>query len=179
MSGLLLGLTDAAPDYPALVLGNYVLGGSAKSRLWERLRQKEGLSYSVGSEFSADSQDKYASFMISLICNPKNIDKADGAVAEELDQILKGGIKAEELAEAQKSYLQDKKVERSSDAALASLLQDGLFLDRTFAYQAELEKKIARLTPEQVTGALRSQLVPDRLFIVRAGDFKKGDGKQK
>jgi zinc protease len=179
MASHLLALTDAAPEYPALVLGNYVLGGSAKSRLWERLRQKEGLSYGVGSELSADAQDKYASFSIELICNPKNIDKADKAVAQELDMILKGGMKAEELAEAQKSYLQEQKVARSNDSTLASLLQEGLFLNRTFAYHAALEKKIADLTPEQVTGALRSHLLPDRLFIVRAGDFKKGGGKQK
>ena len=47
-------MRDDNPDYPSLVLGNYMLGGGfLNSRLATRIRQKEGLSYRVGSQFSA------------------------------------------------------------------------------------------------------------------------------
>ena len=58
---MIFPMKDDDPDYPALVMGNYVFGGgSLSSRLGDRVRQKEGLSYGVGSFFSADSLDSAA-----------------------------------------------------------------------------------------------------------------------
>src|SRR5205814_3660317 len=73
-SGLMFALRDDDSDYPAVVLANFILGGgSLSSRLGTRVRQQEGLSYSVGSSFSASSHDKRANFTITAICNPQNI----------------------------------------------------------------------------------------------------------
>jgi zinc protease len=65
------------------------------------------------------------------------------------------------------------KVNRSTDSQLADLLQGVLYAGRTFAYYAELEKKIQALTPAQVNEAFRKHIVPGRLAIVEAGDFQK------
>src|SRR5262249_37249659 len=75
-AGLLLPLNDNDPNYPALVMANFILGGSTlSSRLGDRIRQKEGLSYGVGSSFSAAALDQRANFTVTAICNPRNIDK--------------------------------------------------------------------------------------------------------
>ena len=59
LAGVNLELRDDDPDYPALVLGNYMLGGGfLNSRLGTRIRQKEGLSYGVGTQLEAGSLDK-------------------------------------------------------------------------------------------------------------------------
>src|SRR5262249_34133938 len=59
LAGIRLNLRDDDPDYPALCLGNYMLGGGfLNSRLATRIRQKEGLSYGVGSSLNAGSLDK-------------------------------------------------------------------------------------------------------------------------
>ena len=59
IAGLNLKLRDDDPDYPALVLGNYMLGGGfLNSRLAVRIRQKEGLWYGVGSQFQASALDQ-------------------------------------------------------------------------------------------------------------------------
>ncbi len=64
-AGTQLPVRDDDPDYPALVLGNYMLGGGfLNSRLAVRVRQKEGLSYGVGSQFNASSLDKVGNFMV-------------------------------------------------------------------------------------------------------------------
>jgi zinc protease len=52
------------------------------------------------------------------------------------------------------------------------LLSSGLHAGRTFAYYADLEKKIAALTPAQVSETFRKYIQPKRLVIVHAGDFK-------
>ena len=97
----------------------------------------------------------------------------DKAVAEELERLLKDGVTEKELSESKKAYLEHRQVQRDSDAALASGLMGELLAGRTFAYEVELEKKIAALTVDDVNAALRKHWQPKKLVIVRAGDFKK------
>ena len=169
---------DANPDYPALLIGNYILGGGMASRLGQRVRQQEGLSYSVGSQFMANSLDPVARFLIFAICNPLNAKKLGTIVREELDQLLADGVGEDELAEAKQAVLQRREVSRTGDSNLASMLADGLYTDRTMAYEAELERSIESLTPEQVLAVLRKYVDPDKLTIVTAGDLPDKEAVQ-
>jgi zinc protease len=169
-----MALKDTDPDNPALVMADFVFGGGAlSSRLVNRVRQKEGLSYGVLSHYNADAQDKSAMFFMAATCNPKNIDKLDKAMLDELDKMCKNGVTPEELAEAKKAYLASLKQRRASDAALASLLQTEAQVGRSIAYYGELEKQITNLTTEVVNSAFRNHINPKKLVIIRAGDFKK------
>jgi zinc protease len=175
----LVEMNDTDANFPALLIGNYILGGGPlTSRLADRVRQKDGLSYQVGSDFNADAQDKYGKFMMIAICNPKNIDKLDQAILDEMNQLLKAGVKTEELGRAKKAYLEDLKTARGDDHALAAMLSEVLYVGRTFAYYGDLEKNIARLSVEEVNSALRNHLSSDRLIIFRAGDFSKNKDKK-
>jgi len=93
--------------------------------------------------------------------------------------MIEKGVSEKELEEAKKAYLQQMKVQRSRDSALTLFLGARLHAGQTFAYYADLEKKIAALTPEQVSEAFRKYIDPKRLVTVRAGDFKKTDGGPK
>jgi zinc protease len=77
------------------------------------------------------------------------------------------------LAEAQKAYIEAQKVGRTSDGAIAGQIANNLRLGRTFAYSKEREQRIAALTPDDIRTAFRKYVTPDKLVIVRAGDFKK------
>ena len=172
-AGLIFPLRDDDPDYPALVIGNYIFGsGALSSRLGDRIRQKEGLSYGVSSSLSVSSFDKRAILTIMAICSPQNTAQVDKAVKEELGRLLRDGVKPDELDKARQGYLEAQKVARSSDVALAGQLSSLQHVGRTMAYEAELEKKIQALTPEQVVGALRAHLDPKKLVVVSAGDFE-------
>src|SRR5204862_7032741 len=93
LAGLTLAMNDQDPDYPALVLGNFIFGGgSLSSRLGDRVRQKEGLSYGVGSSFTAGTEDNVGRLTINAICNPGNVGKVESAVLEELDLLLRDGV---------------------------------------------------------------------------------------
>jgi zinc protease len=171
-AGLLFALRDDDPDYAALLMGNYILGGGTlSSRLGDRIRQKEGLSYGVTSSFSASSQDRRASFTISAIVNPRNIARLQQCALEELDRLLRDGVTIEELNRAREGYLQAVKVARANDAALAGRLDNLRHLDRTMAWESDLEKQITALSPEQVDAALKRSIDPKKLVIVSAGDF--------
>lgn len=172
-AGLLFPLRDDDPDYPAMVVGNYIFGaGALSSRLGDRIRQKEGLSYGVSSGLNVSSQDKRAGLTISAICNPQNIGRVEKCAQEELERLLHDGVTKEELENAKQGYLQAQKVGRASDTALAGILTNLRHLGRTMAFEADIEKKINGLTVEQVNAALRKYIDPKKLVIVTAGDFE-------
>ncbi|MDB5234891.1 MAG: pseudouridine synthase [Hymenobacter sp.] len=169
-------LRDDDADYAALYMANYILGdGFLNSRLATRIRQKEGVSYGVGSYVYADDNDKIGTFGSYAIYNPQNSARLEQAFREELERLSKDGVTAEELKAAKSAALQSFQVERSQDDQLARKLAQYLTKPegRSFAYDTELEKRIAALTPEQVSAVAKKYLDYSKLTIVKAGDFAK------
>ncbi|MBW3126927.1 M16 family metallopeptidase [Hymenobacter profundi] len=174
VAGFNLPMRDDDPDYPALVLGNYLFGGGfLNSRLATRVRQKEGISYGIGSQVSADSRDKLASYMVYAIYNPENNERLEKAIQEEFATMSKTGFSADEIKAAKSGWLQSRSVSRAQDDALAGRLNSYLDLNRTLAWDADFEKKVAALTPEQVNAAVKKYLDYNKLVFVEAGDFEK------
>ncbi|MGE0493615.1 MAG: M16 family metallopeptidase [Vulcanimicrobiota bacterium] len=167
-----LALQDTDPDYPALVLGNYILGGGfLNSRLATRIRQKEGLSYGVGSQVSANALDKSGRFFVYAIAAPENMAKVEVAVREELAKALSEGFTADEVAAAKKGYLESLKVSLGKDGALASTLESYLFLDRTMEWRKQWMARVEALTAEDIKAAMNRHLAVDKLSIVKAGSL--------
>ncbi|MFZ4795234.1 MAG: M16 family metallopeptidase [Blastocatellia bacterium] len=173
IAGQNLKLSDQDADYPALLLGNYMLGGGfLNSRLAVRIRQKEGLSYGVGSQFMASSLDQSGRFTAFAIYAPQNRDKLEAAFKEEIEKALKDGFTADEVKAAKSGWLQSRQVSRAQDNELVNRLRSYAYLGRTVSWDAELEKKVESLTPEQITAAMRRHLDLAKISIVKAGDFK-------
>ena len=170
-----LPMKDDAPAYPALLMANHMLGGGAlRSRLADRIRQKEGLSYGVGSQLSVSSREPAGVWLAYAISAPENTAKVEAALREEIALALKTGFTEAELAEAKKGWRQGEEVARTDDAVLAGRLAGYLTLERSMAFDRALEAKIAALSAAQVNAALRQYIVPATLSIVSAGDFTKG-----
>ncbi len=166
----LFPLRNDDPDYPAMIVANYILGGgSLSSRLGDRVRQKEGLSYGVGSGFSAQSLDSRAAWQIQAITNPKNMAKVEEVIREELDKLLKTGVTAEEVVRAKGGYLQQQQVGRANDNRLADLLGDGLFEGRTMAFYSDLESAIGNVDVEKVNSVIRKYLTIEKMLLITAG----------
>jgi len=174
VAGFNLKLRDDNPDYPALVLGNYMLGGGfLNSRLAARIRQKEGLSYGVGSGINVSSLDESGRFQAFAIYAPQNVEKLEAAFKEEIARMLKDGFTAEEVEAAKSGYLQSRQVSRAQDFELAARMNNYLFLGRTLQWDADLEAKIKALTPEQINAAMRRHIDPAKITIIKSGDFAK------
>ena len=174
VAGFNLSIRDDHADYPALVLGNYMLGGGfLSSRLASRIRQKDGLSYGVGSGMNVSALDQFGRFTATAIYAPQNAEKLEAAFKEEIERMLKDGFTAEEVAAAKTGYLQSRQVSRAQDNELAGRLNTYLFLDRTLKWDADVEAKIKALTPEQINAAMRRHMDPAKISIIKAGDFKK------
>jgi zinc protease len=174
LAGLTMPITDTDPEYAALVIGNYALGGAPlSSRLSNRVRGKDGLSYGVMSMVQAHPIDKQGMFMTFAIANPVNMQKVEAAIAEEIKDFVEKGASADELEQAKNGYLQSRKVGRSSDSTLASQLASALHAGRTFAHEGELDKKLEAVQPGDVKKAFEKHVNPKNLAIIQAGDFKK------
>jgi zinc protease len=95
------------------------------------------------------------------------------AIAEELRVALEQGFAPQEFEDGRKALLNARKMARNSDAGLAGRLASYSVIDRTLAWDAAFEKRIAELTPAMVRDALRRHLDPSKLSMVKAGDFNR------
>jgi zinc protease len=167
-------LDDESPEFAALEIGNFILGGGTlSSRLGDRVRQQEGLSYGIRSGVSARHRDLRTDFTLYAITNPGNVDRLMTVINEELNRLREGGVTEEELAKAKEAYLQGEKVRRAEDSSLASQLLGSMFNRRTLQFTAEYEKRVSELTVDQVNQAIKKYILPDRLVTAVGGDFEK------
>jgi zinc protease len=173
-AGLRIEMRDDAPDYPALVLGSFMTGGGfLNSRLATRIRRNEGLSYGVGSNFSASAFDKDAFFGAQAIYAPQNSDRLVAAFQDELKKIVATGFTAEEIAEAKTGWLQGRQVSRSNDGELARTLANRAYEKRTLQWDEALEAKVAALGNDQILAAMKKALTLEKISMVQSGDFAK------
>ena len=176
IAGENIKMNDEDPDYPALVMANYMIGSSGLgTRLSRRIRDKEGLSYVVQSQFGAPTKDDGANFLVVAISAPQNTPKVEASFRDELAKTLKEGFTADEVAAAKKAWLQEQTLGRADDGSLAGLLSARARFDRTLKFDESLEAKVNALTPEQISTAFRKYVDPAQLIFVKAGDFKKAN----
>lgn len=173
ITGVGMKMSDDDPDYAALMLANYMLGGSGASHMFKRIRDKEGLSYGAGTQLMAPTKDDGGMFMGYAISAPQNAPKVEASFKDELARTIKEGFSADEVAASKKAWLEEEKVQRSQDQMLVRLLAGREFYGRTLSWDGSLEAKVASLTPEQVNDAFRRRVDPGKLSFFKAGDFKK------
>ena len=171
-------LSDENPDYAPLVLGNFILGGgSLSSRLADRVRQQEGLSYGVRSSITARAKDDRVDFTVYAITNPQNREKLITVIREEIDRIREDGVTEEELEKAKEAYLQRNRVSRADDGSLSGELLNTMFNDRTMEFYAKHEDRIREATIASVNEAIKTYIQPDRFVMAIAGDFEKAEAE--
>ncbi len=168
-----LPLNDASPDYPALSVANYLLGESPTSRIWGRLRQKDGLSYGAGSSFRPNAFEENSTLSVYAIFAPENLPRIRAGFAEEMARARKDGFTAAEVAQAKLGILEERRAQRADDAAVTGMLVGQAYLGRTWARDAAIDRAIDKLTPAEVNAALRKYVLPTEFAYAFAGDFAK------
>ncbi len=173
VAGLNIRMDDDHPDYPALSMANHIFGGSVSSRLFTRMRQKEGWSYGAGSQVQIPTKDTAGGVVAYAILAPQNMVKLEAGFREELKKVVTEGFTDAELAQNKGSWLQEQKVGRTEDMALLGLLSGNEYWGRTMKWNGEMEAKVEALTLAQVNAAAQKYWDPAAFTIVKAGDFAK------
>ena len=94
-------------------------------------------------------------------------------MGEELARVLKDGFSDKEISDGITALLNYRNLARAQDDVVAGVWLDYLERGRTFAWSADMDKKISALTPDVVNAAMRKYLRPDAFSTAVAGDFKK------
>jgi zinc protease len=175
---LSIKLSRDDPEYPAMALAGFMTGGGfLNSRLAVRIRQQEGLSYGVRGSVWASEWDAVGGFGAFAIYAPQNDARLLNAFREEIARILEDGFTAEEVTQAKSGWLQQQVVNRSQNRDLARTLANREYRGRTMAWDAQLEQRVASLTPEEILTAFRRYIALEKISIVRAGDFANAANK--
>ncbi len=165
-------LRDTDPDYAALMMASEIIGGGIlNSRLSKRIRDQDGLSYTVQAIIGGHPVDPVGRFLAVAIFAPENADKVEAALFEELQKVLDDGFTAEELEGARQGWLEGRQLSRAQDPSLAGAVAQNLYFDRTFDFDQELEDRVRSLTLQEVNQAIRDRLDLSKLTIVKAGDL--------
>ena len=177
MGALPLAVQDKLPDYAALLLANEILGGGTQSRLLERLRQQEGISYGAGSQLRASAFEPSGQLTLWAIFAPENRAKVEQALAQELGQLIAGGVTEVELQDAKKSLDQQRLTNWAQDGALAQLQLDNGRIGRDMAFHEKLYAQIASSSVQEVNAVITRWLVQAQLVHIYAGDFAGSKAK--
>lgn len=170
-----LNVGEKNPDYPAIEMANELLGGGAflSSRIPQRLRETEGLSYGAGSYVQANAIDPTTEWGLYAFYNPTMKDKLITALNEEIQKAITKGFTKEEFDSSLKSWLQGRQTMLGTDEFLVRELRENLDLGKSFKDFEEFENKVKNLDVQKVNAAMVKYFDPKKLVLVNAGDFVK------
>jgi zinc protease len=172
--GVNFSMKDSDPDYPAMVMADYMLGGGLLfGRVPQRLREREGLSYTAGTMLNAPPLDDGAVMMGYAIYAPQNVSKVETGFKEEVTKAVDKGFTSDELNQARNGLLKDREQARANDQKLARELVKDLFIGRTMEFDQAVDDKLKTLDVAAVGSALKRHVDPAKLVTIKAGDFKK------
>jgi len=162
------GIRRSNPDYYAVFIMNYILGGGGfSSRLLTNIRDGRGLAYSVGSAF--DTKYAAGAFYISLQTKNSTANEAIRESLREMRKIRQELVRPEELQEA-KDYLTGSfPLRLDSNAKIADYLTYVEFYELGSNYFEEFPRRLAAVTREDVLKAARSYLNPETFVLVVVG----------
>lgn len=157
------------PDYDIFLVLNQILGGSGafQSRLWQEMRQKRGLVYSVGSSVSSNADR--GDFRIELSASPQRVVEAVKFVRSQLQELQNQPVSATELQEAKVRLVSDALLDEASSTGQAKQLLDILTNNLSLDYYRTLNDRFAKITAADVQRVAKTYLKPGRLVEVYAG----------
>lgn len=164
-----LTIREDDPDYVPLAIANDILGGSSfRSRLFNDVRTKRGLAYSVGSRLSVGMHDQGVWLMRAETKLPSTQEVISRFVAN-MERMRTELVTDEELAEAKQAYVNSFVFSFASPAAVVGrfveLEYDGLPKD----FLQQLRARVIALTKEDILRAAQKHFRPNRLTIVAVG----------
>lgn len=169
--GTSLKLQDLFDDYPAFRLGVYMLGEGTNSRIWNTLRELNGLSYTAGSFVDISDNGGNSTLTLYALAGIQNAKKAHNLLLKELGLWLNNSITEKELFDSLVGYKLMFDNLLSNDHFIISLLSSNLICNRSLDFQINFFEKIKKLTPQNVVKAVGKYISLNNIFSVMAGDF--------
>ena len=171
------GVTRRSPDYYAIQVMNYILGGGGfSSRLMDSVRNERGLAYSVYSQFDAE---KYVgSFQVTMQTKNESAEEAIRIARGEIQRIREEKVSEEELKAARDYLIGSFPLRLDTNRAVANFLSLVEYYGLGSDYPEQYPELIGRVSREDVLRVARQYLQPDKLIVVVVADQKKAETKK-
>ncbi len=164
-----LGISRENPDYYAVMIMNYILGGGGfSSRLMDNIRDNRGLAYDVHSSFSA--QKEPGSFRVWVQTKNESANQAIEEIFTELKKIRTELVSEKELADA-KAYLTGSfPLRMDTSAKIAGMMTSVEIFNLGLDYPQKYPKIINAVTREDILRVAKKYLDPDKMMVVVLGN---------
>ena len=165
------------PDYLPVYVANAVLGGNFSARLGKRVRQEQGLTYSIYSGLLGFGKNEEGGFQITMTLAPDRLREGIQSTEDQVRLFTRNGITAQEVEDTKNMIVGNFKIVLATTRGMAekirSFEEDGLGADYLSRYPA----LVNALTRKQVNQAIDRYWHPDQLNIVASGTVKERDFK--
>jgi zinc protease len=170
-SHILIGgpaLVRGDPDFFALTVGNYVLGGGGfVSRLMQEVREKRGLTYGVSSYFSPMAQP--GPFQISLQTQKEQTDNALKVVRDTLSSYLREGPTQAELKAAKDNLIGGFALRIDNNRKILDNIAVIGYYNMPLDYLDTWTDNVAKVTAAEIKAAFNRKIAADRLVTIVVG----------
>jgi predicted Zn-dependent peptidase len=167
------GLAYHDPRRYALMVLNGVLGGSMSSRLFQRVREEEGLAYSVFTDI--DCYRDTGLFVCGLGVSPAVAKQSLRLVGEEFRRLERDGLEEGELADMKSQFRGNLLLGLESTSARMGRLAKGLMVYGRPVPVAEMIERVDAVTEDQVMALARELLRPERFSLIALGPMPEGN----
>jgi len=156
------------PDWPALVVGNRILGGGSDARLFYNLREEKGWTYGAYSGFSTAKDLRY--FTAHMACRTEVTDSALVELMGEIERIKKEPVSEEDLENAKSYLIGNFPIQIETPNQLASRITQNKLLGRDKQYLETYRDRLAAVTIQDVSRVMDEYLHPSHSYVVLVGD---------
>ena len=156
-------------DYPALYVGNYILGGNFAARLMSTVRDEKGLTYHISSGLTGVTPEYDGYWQTSVTLSHDSLDEGIAATKEVIRTFVEEGATADELEEKKTTITGSYTVGLATTRRLAQSILTNAERGFDLAYLDQFPDEIEALTLEQVNEAVRRYLRPDAMHEALAG----------
>jgi zinc protease len=171
------GLKYSDPDYQAVRVATTILGSGFTGRLMANVRDKEGLTYGIGSSLAGDTFND-GDWKITATFAPTLLDKGLASTKRQLTSWYEGGVTPEEVERTKTNLIGRFEVGLATTGGLASTILTTVHRGFDLTWLDQYAPSLQSLTTQQVNSAVKKYLRPEDLYIVRAGTIFGADAKK-
>lgn len=163
------------PDFLALYVANYILGGNFSARLMTKVRNEMGLTYGIGSSLTGFDATYDGMWQVSVTLSKDRLEAGLVATLEEIRRFLESGVTADELEAKKTTICGSYEVGLSTTRGVAHALHTNLRSGFEPGYLREFPSEIRSLSLEEVNEAVVEHLDFDRIRVAVAGSLPDVD----
>lgn len=162
------GLRYSDPDYQSLRVATAILGSGFTGRLMGNVRDKEGLTYGIGSSLANDTFSD-GDWKITASFAPALLEKGIASTKRQLDLWYQDGVTPQEVEAKKSNLVGTYKVGLATSDGIAGAMLSTVHRGFELKWLDQYPAQINALSTEQVNATIKKHLKPETMFLIKAG----------